>query len=143
MTSAGDKETLADILNISDPSEIPTNETVNSHIEQANNFVDIYIGSRYQLPLTGEPMPFLVNAAAKIAIYNLQRFARKEFVDDVTREDYNEAIRILEEIRDGKLRLVFPDKDRRESLVEPQRVNLGSNINKRSEREFDRIVREF
>lgn len=62
--------------------------------------IDGYISGRYALPLSDVP-PLLADLALAIAIYKLHVFAP----DPKIRDDYNDAVRTLDKIASGTVRL--------------------------------------
>jgi len=78
-------------------------EKVDEAISSADGEIDGYLSTRYTVPL--DPVPALINKfSADIAIYNLySRVA--ETIPDTRSDRYKNAIRTLEKISEGKIRL--------------------------------------
>jgi phage gp36-like protein len=79
-------------------------ENVARAIADAGELIDGYLRERYTLPL--EPVPGLLNTlAADIAVWRL--YARRANIDPMegVKERYRNALKLLEQIRDGRLAL--------------------------------------
>ena len=69
-------------------------------LEDASATIDIYIASRYRLPLNDVP-PALTEMACVLAFYKLNRGR----VTESLRQDYEDVLKRLEGIASGKIRL--------------------------------------
>jgi phage gp36-like protein len=87
---------------------------VTEAIESGAEEIDSYLGSRYDLPLSSTP-PVLGRLNADIAAYNL--YARvKEDIPATRQTRYDNAIKFLQKVADGKLTLgIQPPPDPPES----------------------------
>lgn len=74
-------------------------------IVSAEAEIDTYIGARYPLPLTVVPI-FLTQLCVDIAVYRLALSA--DVLTEEHRRRYDDAIKHLMRIADGKAALVFP-----------------------------------
>lgn len=83
-------------------------------IESAAEEIDSYLGSRYELPLT-KTVPVLGKLSVDMAIFNL--YSRvKETIPETRQKRYDNAIRFLEKVAEGKMSLgVQPAPDAPES----------------------------
>ena len=73
-------------------------------IDSAAEEIDVYLGSRIALPITGTVPPVLGKSNVDLAIYNL--FSRvKETVPETREKRYRNAIRLLEKVSEGKISL--------------------------------------
>jgi phage gp36-like protein len=77
--------------------------TVDAAIVDAVALVDGYLAGRYQLPLPAVP-PLVAGTAAAITLYRLYQEAAPEKV----RADHDQALRVLRDIADGKVKLPLP-----------------------------------
>lgn len=74
---------------------------VQEAIDSAAEEMDAYLGAKYELPLTSTP-PILGKMNVDMAIFNL--YSRvKETIPEMRQKRYDRAIKMLEDIRDGKL----------------------------------------
>lgn len=77
---------------------------VQEAIDSASEEVDVYLGGRIALPITGDIPPILSKMAVDIAIYNL--YSRvKEQIPETRKERYRNATRFLEKVSEGKISL--------------------------------------
>lgn len=95
----------ADVLiDLTDRSDTPTGQIDRDAVEEAlkgaQALIDGYIGGRYALPVS-EPVPLLTDTAEAITYYKLHLYE----VTDKVKNDYRDAIKRLERISEGKLRL--------------------------------------
>ena len=79
-------------------------DVVTESIDSASDEMDVYLGSRYELPIT-ETVDILIKLNVDIAIYNL--YSRvKDSIPETRNERYKNAIRMLEKIADGKIDII-------------------------------------
>lgn len=85
-------------------------DRVQEAIDSATEVIDSYIGARVKLPLS-DSVPVLGKLCVDIAIFNL--YSRvKENIPETREKRYNDAIRFLEKIAEGKISLgVQPPPD--------------------------------
>lgn len=77
-------------------------------LETADVEIDGYLGARYGLPIT--PVPAIIaKQAVDIAIYNL--YARRQGPPEHWQKRYENVIRFLERIADGRISLGADDPD--------------------------------
>lgn len=92
------------LLQLTDRSKPPTGvidvDVVNRALADTDAMIDGYVAGRYAMPLSDVP-PFLVDLAQVIAIYKLHPFAP----DPKIKDDYANAIKALERIAAGQIRL--------------------------------------
>lgn len=138
----GNKDGLSDLVGSNYGDDAPEYALVTRAVDQANSYVDTYIGSRYTLPLSEIPA-ILTNIATRIAIYNIITMARPDLLDDIVIANYESALAELTKIKDGEIRFLYPDVNREESLLNPRRVSLGSGVNRSAQQEFDCVVEEY
>lgn len=96
-----DDDVLIDLTDDSDSATINT-AIVTAALEAADLEIDVYLGERYTLPLTETPA-ILVNLGGTVAIYNL--YCRRDGPPDHWQKQYDNAILMLERIRDGQITL--------------------------------------
>ncbi len=72
-------------------------------LETADVEIDGYLGARYDLPLAAPVPAIIAKQAVDIAIYNL--YARRQGPPEHWQLRYNNTIRFLERIADGKISL--------------------------------------
>lgn len=77
-------------------------------LETADVEIDGYLGARYALPLSPAPT-ILGKLAVDIAIYNL--YARRQGPPEHWQKRYDNTIRFLERIADGRISLGADDPD--------------------------------
>ena len=97
------QEKLAQLT--SDDGDDVDDSVVAKAISDADSTIDSYISKAYTVPVTIVPVPPKLNQlSVTIAIYNL--FARRSTnvggVNEVVRQDYEDAIRFLEFVAVGK-----------------------------------------
>lgn len=92
------------LVELTDRADPPTGQIdadlVAQELGNTDAVINGYVGNRYRLPL--DPTPDLVtDLALVIAIYKLHRYAP----DPKIKDDYEQAIRTLEHISAGKVKL--------------------------------------
>mgnify|MGYP000978433563 CR=1 FL=1 len=95
------------IIEMSDDSEIPTsinNDNVDEAIAKADGDIDGYIGGRYSLPLTTVPQK-IKDISVDLSIYYLWTRRPERKVPEEIRAKYNDGIKKLKDIQDGKFLL--------------------------------------
>ena len=104
--------------------EVKTSEALTSAAEE----IDIYIGGRVKLPISGTAPPILGKINADIAIYNLYTRVKEEIPQ--TRSDrYKNAVRLLEKISKGEISIgLQPSPDPPESYDGAGQVNTRTKI---------------
>jgi len=90
------------------PSTITVTNIIDRHIARADGLINSKISKRYSVPIVATP-PLLASLSEDITVYYTYRSFYTQ--DNLNRSDYfeelkNEANRILDEIRDGKIDLV-------------------------------------
>ena len=92
------------LIQLTDPDGAAIDEDVVTRaIEDADATIDAYCQGRYTIPLS--PVPDKIRQiGVDIAIYNL--FSRRgDTAPEIRKDRHKEAIRFLEAVRDGKIRL--------------------------------------
>jgi len=92
------------LIQLTDPEGAAIDEDVVTRaIEDADATIDSYCQGRYTIPLS--PVPDKIRQiSVDIAIYNL--FSRRgDTAPEIRKDRHKEAIRFLEAVRDGKIRL--------------------------------------
>lgn len=103
-TAAFPGEVVA-LTNLDDPAATTTDETeLQQALDAATAEIDLYLARRYTLPLSTVP-EVLVQFCVDIARYRLDR----NQPDEDVRQRYEDAIRALERIGDGKVDLPIPE----------------------------------
>lgn len=92
------------LVGLTDRADVPTGQVdaavVARALSDTDALIDGYLASRYALPLTGTP-PLIEALASDIAIYKLHNGA----VDPKVEEDHKAAVRSLQAIAAGTIRL--------------------------------------
>ncbi|MBK67918.1 MAG: hypothetical protein CMP22_07280 [Rickettsiales bacterium] len=92
------------LIQLTDNVEPYTDQIVDSILDGALNdasaTIDLYLGGRYDLPLSQTPTA-LIDMACRLAFYRLNRDRTSEEM----RLDYTDVIKTLEQISQGKIRL--------------------------------------
>lgn len=83
---------------------------LNAALDDASAEIDVYLLSRYDLPLSAPVPPILAKCCVDIAVYALYSHVQDE-VPETRRDRYLDAKRLLEAVRDGKMDLVAVDGD--------------------------------
>jgi phage gp36-like protein len=84
-------------------------ERVDEAIAKADGEIDTYLGGRYAVPLSSVP-EIVRSCSVDISVYHL--YKRKVEEVPPTRDDaYRNALRVLREIRDGKMKLPVAEAD--------------------------------
>jgi phage gp36-like protein len=80
-------------------------------IARADGEIDTYLGGRYAVPLSPSDIPDIVRSCSvDISVYHL--YKRKVEEVPPTRDDaYRNALRVLREVRDGKMKLPIAEAD--------------------------------
>lgn len=98
---------------------------IENALDKASAEIDTYIGQRYTLPLAS-PVSILATYCCDIARYRLVGAAATE--TEAVRVRYKDAVRFLEAVRDGKIKL----GDAGANLAQPGanlvKVSTGNNI---------------
>ncbi|QYK42864.1 MAG: DUF1320 domain-containing protein [Paracoccaceae bacterium] len=82
------------------PTGAPDMATIARALASADAVIDGFLNDRYALPLADVP-PLLADIAQAIAIYRLHPYA----ADPKLKEDHADALRMLRDIADGRVRL--------------------------------------
>jgi phage gp36-like protein len=82
------------------PTGAPDAATIARALASADAVIDGFLASRYALPLAEVP-PLLADIAQAIAIFRLHPYA----TDPKLKEDHADAMRMLRDIADGRVRL--------------------------------------
>lgn len=93
---------LAQLTDDENAIEIKTDK-VDEAILQADGEIDVYLDGRYSVPLSTVPA-IIKKCSCDITIYNLYK-RRMEEIPKTRLISYKDAIKILGEIRDGKMNL--------------------------------------
>lgn len=93
------------LIQLTDDDNVGTvNEgRVTEAISQADGEIDAYIGGRYSVPLSTVPA-IIRRCSCDISVYILYK-RRVEVIPETRATSYKDAIRVLEQIRDGKMPL--------------------------------------
>lgn len=94
------------IIQLTDDAASGSVETprVDEAIAQADDEINIYIGVKYTVPLSSPVPPIIRGISCDIAIYKLYK-RRVEEIPETRLITYRDAIKVLKEIRDGKMPL--------------------------------------
>ena len=82
------------------PTGAPDQAAIARALAAADAVIDGFLASRYALPLASVP-PLLADIAQAIAIFRLHPYA----ADPKLKEDHADAMRMLRDIADGRVRL--------------------------------------
>jgi phage gp36-like protein len=83
---------------------------VDEAIALADGEIDTYVGVKYPVPLTA-PVPAIIRGiSCDITIYKIYK-RRLEEVPETRETSYRDAVKLLKEIRDGKMPLPIADVD--------------------------------
>lgn len=82
-------------------------EVLDKAMDDASVEIDGYLGCRYPLPLERTP-PILNKYCVDIAIWNLYS-RRHDSAPDVRKKRYENAVRFLEKVASGHIRILGPD----------------------------------
>ena len=77
-------------------------DRVQEAIDSAAEEMDVYLGSRFDLPISGTIPPILGKINADIAVYNLYS-RKKESIPETRSDRYKARIKLLEKIKEGKI----------------------------------------
>ena len=93
------------LVALTDRAEIPTHVVAQGVVDRAladtDAIIDGYLMARYVLPITGTVPPLLADLAQAIAIYKLH----VQQADPKIEADYKDALRMLQQIAAGTMRL--------------------------------------
>lgn len=108
------------------PNTTTVTGVISSHITRADALIDAKIGRRYSVPLSPTP-PLLGSLSEDITVYYTYRSFYTQ--DNTNRSDYfgelkDEALKTLDEIRDGKIDLV----NTAGSLIEERTTESTSGV---------------
>lgn len=93
--------TIAQLTDDTPSASVIDNDIITEQIARADSYIDTLIVSQYTIPLTA-PVPDIIKSiSVRITIYYL--YVRRDAdVPEAREAVYNEAIKDLKEIRDGK-----------------------------------------
>ena len=96
----------AELVQLTDRSRTGTVDAVAvaQAIGDATAEIDVYLATRYTLPLSAVP-PVLVRVACDLAVYHLFAARRSGGVVESVRDRYKDAVRLLENISKGSVTL--------------------------------------
>lgn len=97
------EQDLVELTSSSATSTVVDEDVVDFIVAEAEAEVDGYLGTRHALPLATVP-PMVKSLAARITRYRL-RLRKDGTVSEQMEKDYQSAIKLLENIRDGKVTL--------------------------------------
>jgi len=99
-----DRFGAAELIQRTDRTKVPPEEidadVVALHLADTDGLIDGYLKGRYALPLTPTP-PALRKAACDIA----RRYILDESASDAVRKAFDEALRLLRDVADGRVDL--------------------------------------
>lgn len=99
-------------------------------IQDATAEVDSYLQGRFTLPLASVP-PILEQIASDVAVYRLLALRPQQEVEDARRR-YEDALKRLQQIRDGRLDLGLPQAQTPASGPAPVLVTSATRLFSRS-----------
>lgn len=113
------------LINLTDDggSGIIDTTVTDAALETADVEIDGYLGSRYTLPLAPIP-PIIAKQAVDIAIYNL--YARRQGPPEHWQKRYENTVRFLERIADGRISLGIGDPE--PPAADEAQVSAGDRI---------------
>lgn len=104
MTLCGEEELVQLTDRADPPSGLIDEETIEAALVAASNEIDGYVAAQYALPLSAA-VPLLTDKACDIARYRLY----KTSVTDQVRQRFEDAIKTLEKIARGMIKLPIAD----------------------------------
>lgn len=123
-----------DISALTDDSDVGATDEdkVSRAIDDADAEIDAYCGVRYAVPFA--PVPALVRKlSVDIAAYNL--YARRGGAPQDRKDRYDNAVRVLQRISDGKISLGANDPDDTPSEASEPTISSSGRVFSRSEME--------
>lgn len=131
---------LQQLLDVAAGTDVSANATLLAAISSANSTVDSYLRARYELPLGAVPTD-LVNAATSLALYQLASF-RPEIFTEADTTVYENAIKYLTAISNGRAALDVESPSNAESVALPRHVIVGSTAQSGGRSIFDQPWRD-
>lgn len=140
---AGSQDRLADLLNLSPGQDPLTSVKLTRAIEDAVAEVDSFVLARYSQPFAIIP-PMLTSIAFELVKYRLL-LSRSDLISDLDRTGYEDALRALREISDGRRMLVWPPENQSEAQGSVSVVAVGSVVDGEPDDrgQFRRVLRSF
>jgi phage gp36-like protein len=137
----GTQDRLASLLNLEVGQDPLTSTQLARALEDAHAEVDSFVLARYPQPFSIIP-PLLTSLAFELVKYRLLQ-ARSDLISELDRASYEDALRSLREIADGRRQLAFPPVNQTESLVQARQVPVGTRNSDGTESDFRRVLRAF
>lgn len=104
LTTLTDRFGLTTLVSLTDRGAVATGvvdeDVIDRALADADALIDGYLAGRYVLPLASVP-PLVAGIAAVVAFWNLHIGSP----DEKVRKDYDDAMRQLRDIADGRLKL--------------------------------------
>ncbi len=114
------EEELINLTNDKYPATLINLEVISSSIEYADEFINSYLRNKYALPLGMAPK-IIGNISTDIAAYRLYTRRPRKLPDHIV-ENYNEAKKILANLKKGEMILDLPSEHPEENSIKPVRM---------------------
>lgn len=114
------EEELINLTNDKYPATLINLEVISSSIEYADEFINSYLRNKYALPLGMTPK-IIRNISTDIAAYRLYTRRPRKLPDHIV-ENYNEAKKILANLKKGEMILDLPLEHPDENSIKPVRM---------------------
>lgn len=137
----GTQDRLAELLNLNAGQDPLASIQLARAIEDANAEVDSFVLARYSQPFAIIP-PMLTSVAFELVKYRLLQ-ARSDLISDLDRANFEDSLRTLREISDGKRQLAFPPENQTEAMVPVTPVALATRDGDGRPSDFRRVMRAF
>ncbi len=119
-------ENLFRLLDVDDGSDISANAEILRDIAVVDSDINDHLRSRYEVPLAVVPIS-VESIAADLVFYRLLRRRTSSLAQDDI-DAYNDALRRLRDIRDGKNILKIPVPNEQHDLADLTVVEVGADI---------------
>lgn len=142
MMRAGNRDGLAEYLNLQPGETVEDSTLLQRCLEDANSMVDVYIKSVCTLPLLEVP-PMLRRVCLTILKYNIVADARPETLSPQLETQYQDAVGILKDIASKKIELEFPQTNVKERLTTISVVDVGIQDSSANQTTFRNVLSAY
>lgn len=135
----GTQDRLSELLGVPVGSDPLTDSGLQQAIQSANDEVASIVLARYSQPFAVIP-PTLRDSATALAIWRLKQRVPYT-ISESDAKSFDDTMRALREIAEGKRQLLFPPQNQTEALVPSTRVAVSSTT--QAQRDFRDALDNF
>jgi phage gp36-like protein len=115
-----------ELLQVAADADVSSNPQLLAAVNRVNDFIYSYIRTRYTLPIE-RPDSALAEAGTNLVLYALAS-KRPDIFSEAHITLRGDAIKFLENVRDGKVQLSFPPENRNEAAAPAVLVAVGGDV---------------